>query len=63
MGSQIIVDAVDVQPGDVVVDYCAGNGGKTLALASQMWERRKTSSASFSASSNHTGVIIAHDVE
>lgn len=32
-GSQLVVAACAVQPGETVVDLCAGAGGKTLALA------------------------------
>ncbi|MCB1557079.1 MAG: RsmB/NOP family class I SAM-dependent RNA methyltransferase [Alphaproteobacteria bacterium] len=35
-GSQLIALACDVQPGMQVLDYCAGAGGKTLALAASM---------------------------
>ncbi len=35
-GSQLIAAAVQAQPGQVVIDLCAGSGGKTLALASDM---------------------------
>ncbi len=35
-GSQIISTLVNAQPGDRVLDYCAGGGGKTLALAGDM---------------------------
>jgi len=35
-GSQVIVAACDAAPGMIVVDLCAGAGGKTLALASAM---------------------------
>ncbi len=35
-GSQLIALACDVKPGDRVVDFCAGAGGKTLALAAMM---------------------------
>ncbi|WP_297493863.1 RsmB/NOP family class I SAM-dependent RNA methyltransferase [Acidocella sp.] len=35
-GSQLIALAVDAQPGMRVVDYCAGAGGKTLAIAMGM---------------------------
>ncbi|MCR5874982.1 RsmB/NOP family class I SAM-dependent RNA methyltransferase [Phenylobacterium sp. J426] len=35
-GSQLVAGLVDAQPGERVVDFCAGAGGKTLALASQM---------------------------
>jgi len=47
-GSQLIALACDAQPGMQVLDYCAGAGGKTLALASAM--RRK-------------GRIVAMDTE
>lgn len=35
-GSQLVALMLDAQPGDRVVDFCAGAGGKTLAIASQM---------------------------
>jgi 16S rRNA (cytosine967-C5)-methyltransferase len=35
-GSQLIALACDARPGEVVVDACAGAGGKTLALAAGM---------------------------
>jgi 16S rRNA (cytosine967-C5)-methyltransferase len=35
-GSQIVAAMTDAAPGMVVVDYCAGAGGKTLALAAAM---------------------------
>ncbi|MBX7526965.1 RsmB/NOP family class I SAM-dependent RNA methyltransferase [Qipengyuania vesicularis] len=35
-GSQLACLAVDAQPGETVVDLCAGGGGKTLALAATM---------------------------
>ena len=47
-GSQLIAQATGVQPGHTVVDLCAGNGGKTLAMANLMAGR---------------GRIIAYDVE
>lgn len=37
--SQAVVVAAAVRPGDVVVDLCAGRGGKTLALAAAMNDR------------------------
>ena len=40
-GSQLIAASVEASPGDVVLDACAGNGGKTLALASSMLGRGK----------------------
>jgi len=35
-GSQLIAELVAAEPGSLVVDACAGGGGKTLALASWM---------------------------
>ncbi len=35
-GSQLIALAAGVMPGQKVVDFCAGAGGKTLAMAAQM---------------------------
>lgn len=35
-GSQIAAAAANAQPGEQVLDYCAGGGGKTLAIAAQM---------------------------
>ncbi len=35
-GSQLIAEFCKVKPGDTVVDFCAGAGGKTLALAAMM---------------------------
>jgi len=46
-GSQAIAQAVDAQPGETVADWCAGAGGKTLALAAAMAGR---------------GVLVAMDV-
>ena len=38
-GSQLVAHLVDARPGARVVDFCAGAGGKTLALAAQMQNR------------------------
>jgi 16S rRNA (cytosine967-C5)-methyltransferase len=38
-GSQLIAQLVDARPGERVVDFCAGAGGKTLAIAAQMQNR------------------------
>jgi len=46
-GSQLIAQLVGVQPGEKVMDFCAGAGGKTLAFAPQM---------------KNTGQIYLHDV-
>jgi 16S rRNA (cytosine967-C5)-methyltransferase len=35
-GSQLVAMLVDARAGDRVVDFCAGAGGKTLAIAAQM---------------------------
>lgn len=35
-GSQLLADLVQAQPGDLVLDYCAGAGGKTLAFGPRM---------------------------
>ena len=35
-GSQLVALLLDARPGDRVADVCAGAGGKTLAIASQM---------------------------
>jgi 16S rRNA (cytosine967-C5)-methyltransferase len=36
VGSQLIADLVNARPGELVIDACAGAGGKTLALAAAM---------------------------
>ena len=36
LGSQLACAAVQAQPGETVIDLCAGAGGKTLALAAAM---------------------------
>jgi 16S rRNA (cytosine967-C5)-methyltransferase len=38
-GSQILAYLVDPRPGEMVVDFCAGAGGKTLALGALMRSR------------------------
>lgn len=38
-GSQLVVAAMDPQPGEAVLDLCAGAGGKTLAIAAAMGVR------------------------
>ncbi len=38
-GSQLACLAVDARPGEIVIDLCAGAGGKTLALAAAMDNR------------------------
>jgi 16S rRNA (cytosine967-C5)-methyltransferase len=46
-GSQLAAQLVDAQPGMSVVDFCAGAGGKTLAIAAAM---------------NNKGRVVACDV-
>ncbi|TPM39928.1 RsmB/NOP family class I SAM-dependent RNA methyltransferase, partial [Mesorhizobium sp. B2-3-4] len=46
-GSQLVAMLVDARPGERVVDFCAGAGGKTLAIATQM---------------NNKGHVVACDV-
>ena len=46
-GSQLVAALVDAQPGMQVADYCAGAGGKTLAMAAGM---------------NNKGRVVAMDV-
>ncbi len=46
-GSQMIAAVADAKPGEQVVDFCAGAGGKTLALGASM---------------NNKGRIVAMDV-
>lgn len=38
-GSQIVADLVFARPGEQVLDFCAGAGGKTLAMAASMENR------------------------
>jgi len=35
-GSQLLAELIDVKPGDRVLDYCGGSGGKSLAFAPRM---------------------------
>jgi 16S rRNA (cytosine967-C5)-methyltransferase len=35
-GSQLVAELCNAAPGDTVVDFCAGAGGKTLAIAASM---------------------------
>ncbi len=46
-GSQIVAALIDARPGMQIVDYCAGAGGKTLAIAAGM---------------NNKGRVVAMDV-
>lgn len=46
-GSQLVADLVEAKPGDQVLDYCSGSGGKTLAFAPKL---------------QHKGQIHLHDI-
>ncbi len=46
-GSQLLAELVQTSPGDQVLDFCSGSGGKTLAFAPRM---------------NSKGQIFLHDV-
>jgi 16S rRNA (cytosine967-C5)-methyltransferase len=46
-GSQLLAKLVQAKPGEQVLDYCAGSGGKTLAFAPTM---------------NNSGQIYLHDI-
>jgi len=35
-GSQLVADLVQPKPGEQILDYCSGSGGKSLAIASSM---------------------------
>lgn len=37
--SQLIADLIAIKPGEQLLDYCAGSGGKSLAIAPKMKER------------------------
>jgi 16S rRNA (cytosine967-C5)-methyltransferase len=49
-GSQLVAALVNAGPGMTVVDWCAGAGGKTLALAMTMQNRGKITACDVSAS-------------
>jgi len=46
LGSQIVAALIGAKPGEQILDYCAGAGGKTLSIAAQMQNK---------------GQIFAHD--
>jgi len=53
MGSQIIVQSLELSGGGSVLDYCSGNGGKTFAAASALMNDNRNPQHS---------KIVAHDV-
>jgi len=54
MGSQIIVQSLELTGGETVLDYCSGNGGKTFAAASALMNDNNRAP-------QHSK-IVAHDV-
>jgi 16S rRNA C967 or C1407 C5-methylase (RsmB/RsmF family) len=67
-GSQCIVQALDLVPSSIsdgtsVLDYCAGNGGKTFAITSAIFDRKINYSESVECK-NAIAVahIVSHDV-
>jgi len=65
-GSQFIVDAIEAKSGQTIIDYCAGNGGKTFALASRMHADETDNISDISPSrmeSPQLSSIIAHDID
>jgi 16S rRNA (cytosine967-C5)-methyltransferase len=68
-GSQIITQSLEVKPGDDILDYCAGNGGKTFGLASAVLDTshiggshsNDNCDAKKCSTSPHSK-IVAHDV-
>jgi 16S rRNA (cytosine967-C5)-methyltransferase len=48
-GSQLLALLVAAQPGETVIDFCAGAGGKTLALAATMRDRGRLIAADSAA--------------
>jgi 16S rRNA (cytosine967-C5)-methyltransferase len=59
-GSQVAALLVDARPGMRVVDFCAGSGGKTLALAAQMANRGKLVACDVSARRLEKGARRLH---
>ncbi len=47
-GSQIVSALMNAKPGEKILDYCAGGGGKSLAIASEM---------------NNEGAVYAFDID
>ena len=63
-GSQMLALAVGAVPGDRIVDYCAGAGGKTLALAAAKAGQggARGAAGAGAAGSGDRGRIVACDV-
>ncbi|KAL3799480.1 hypothetical protein ACHAW5_000588 [Stephanodiscus triporus] len=69
-GSQIITQSLEVRPGESILDYCAGNGGKSFGLASALLDTTSPTGGSHSNdecgarkdSTSRQSKIVAHDV-
>ena len=66
IGSQIIVQSMEAKRGQNILDYCAGNGGKTFAIASTLSSLSSSSSSDDVVDNyrNHdnNSRIVCHDV-
>mmetsp|Transcript_48537 Transcript_48537/g.90424 ORF Transcript_48537/g.90424 Transcript_48537/m.90424 type:complete len:632 (+) Transcript_48537:17-1912(+) len=62
-GSQFIASSVEVQAGDTVLDLCAGNGGKTLALASMLHKQQALQRHKDRDAAQMRGRVLSFDVE
>ena len=66
IGSQIIVQSMEAKRGKSILDYCAGNGGKTFAIASTLSSLSSSSSSDDVVDNyrNHdnNSRIVCHDV-
>ena len=49
-GSQLLAQLADARPGQLVIDWCAGAGGKSLALAAAMHNRGRILACDITAS-------------
>lgn len=56
-GSQLVALLTDAQPGHAVIDFCAGAGGKTLALAASMQNRGRLIACDISAARLERAVV------
>ncbi len=70
LGSQLIIEALPISPGETIIDLCAGGGGKTLALAARLGNAAEIIAAdtdkrrlgNLAPRAARAGVNIAHTV-